>query len=417
MALKDAFVNIASAQASKIAGGVVGGITSGLFGSNRPQVRGKATKGGPSPSKFSTKMLMYPTDVAEDPMQGHYIMFSARVNDGGSLKKSTGTSSRDAQVRSAVKKRNDINDVENDESTLGTLSLTPQDRAVLTANDRRNHGVGKSLSSKRLGNSRVASTISLYMPPQVTVAYANKFGEQEIGYLAAAGQTLIGEVEKIAASNFDFSVDGATAIAKKFGTAVVNTANVAGNTAFAGARELGIKAIDGIAPGARALIALETGRVKTPHMELMFEGVARRTFTYAFIFIPKSRQESENVKDIIDTFKKHMTPDFSGGKDSSLSKLLGTSSKGVTATQQFRSMDIPDTFQINYMYRTQENEYINKISDCYLQQMDVSYGGDKFSAHDSEAGGTPGAPPSRISVNLTFQELDIVDRGMVEEGF
>ena len=395
MALKDAFVNIASAQAGKIASGFVGGIVGGIFGSNRPKVRGK-TGTGPTQSKFSTKMLMYPSDVAEDEMQGHYIMFSARTNDPGKL------------TKPAVGIDDDV--------PQGDISgLSGETKAKLLSAARK---PGKSLTAKKMASSRVASTISLYMPPMVQVAYANKYGEQEIGYLAAAGGALIGDVSKFINQNslaqLTGSMDGAATVMKNFGVAALNSVKKSGSSALAGARETAIKGIDSIAPGARALISLSAGRVKTPHMELMFEGVARRTFTYAFVFIPKSRQESETIKEIIDTFKKHMTPNFSGKEDST--EMFGINQK-VTSTQQFRSMDIPDTFQINYMYRTVENQYINKISECYLQQMDVQFGGDKFSAHDASSAGTPGAPPSRVTCNLTFQEINIIDRDMIEAGY
>ena len=37
-------------------------------------------------------------------------------------------------------------------------------------------------------------------------------------------------------------------------------------------------------------------------------------------------------------------------------------------------MKIPDTFQFKYMYQGKQNSYLNKVSECYLQGMDVSYG-------------------------------------------
>ena len=45
--------------------------------------------------------------------------------------------------------------------------------------------------------------------------------------------------------------------------------------------------LDTIAKGARTLSQLSTGSVITPRMELMFEGITRRSFSYSFVFIPK----------------------------------------------------------------------------------------------------------------------------------
>ena len=51
--------------------------------------------------------------------------------------------------------------------------------------------------------------------------------------------------------------------------------------------------LDTVAPGATALLALEKGAVRTPKMELMFEGIGRREFSYEFTFIPKDEAEAE----------------------------------------------------------------------------------------------------------------------------
>ena len=65
----------------------------------------------------------------------------------------------------------------------------------------------------------------------------------------------------------------------------------------------GIKALDVAAPGAETMIALHRGAVITPRMEMMLEGVGRRSFSFTFSFIPKSVQEAAVVKDIIYSFK------------------------------------------------------------------------------------------------------------------
>ena len=43
-----------------------------------------------------------------------------------------------------------------------------------------------------------------------------------------------------------------------------------------------------------------------------------------------------------------------------------------------RELNIPDVFDIKYMYRDRENSYLNKISTCSLTGMDVQYGGDRY---------------------------------------
>jgi hypothetical protein len=129
-------------------------------------------------------------------------------------------------------------------------------------------------------------------------------------------------------------------------------------------------------------------------MELMFEGLGRRTFNYTFTFIPKNEKESITVKEIIKTFKLHMHPEM-----------------GINA----REFSIPDVFDIRYMYINKENEFLHKISTCYCTSMNVTYGADKYTTYDPAPDGSP--PPQQTVVALTFQELELIDRDKVEMGF
>jgi hypothetical protein len=152
-------------------------------------------------------------------------------------------------------------------------------------------------------------------------------------------------------------------------------------------------ALDAVAPGAKALIALERGRVITPRMELMFRSMGRRAFSYEFNFIPKSEAESETVEKIVKEFKMQMAADFGPGRI-----------HGV------RQMSIPSTFDIEYMYKTAQNTHLNKIGTCVLNSVDVSYGGDKFVAY---AGGAP----QSTKISLKFTEMEIITRSRVMEGY
>ena len=148
--------------------------------------------------------------------------------------------------------------------------------------------------------------------------------------------------------------------------------------------------LDTVAPGTKALIALEKGAVITPRMELMFEGVGRRSFSYDFVFIPKDETEAETVKKIVQRFKVHMASDFTD--------------------LSFREMKIPDMFNIKYMYKNAENTNLNKISTCVLESMDVNYGADRFVAYE-------GGVPQTTKISLKFKEMEIITKKQIEQGF
>ena len=126
---------------------------------------------------------------------------------------------------------------------------------------------------------RLDTAISLYMPPSVQVSYESKYGDQEIGMLAETGYNAI--------KGF---MTGNSAKAQVM-SALEDTGQIVKNMALA--------AIETAAPGAKALFAIDRGKVITPKMELMFEGIGRRNFTFSFMFIPKSEEEAQVIKDII----------------------------------------------------------------------------------------------------------------------
>ena len=104
------------------------------------------------------------------------------------------------------------------------------------------------------------------MPAQIQTSYDMKYGESEVGILSEGIKNIIDDI-KAGASVSDAVKGGATDAGQAL-------------------KQLGVKTFDTVATGAKTLIALETGKIITPRMELMFEGIGRRTFSFSFVFIP-----------------------------------------------------------------------------------------------------------------------------------
>ena len=79
-----------------------------------------------------------------------------------------------------------------------------------------------------------------------------------------------------------------------------------------------------------------------------------------FKMIPKNQDEADMIRKIIFAFKANMLPEFAGGNRAG------------------RRLIVPNTFDIQYMYVGKTNEYLHNISTCVLQDMSVSYGGDRY---------------------------------------
>jgi len=148
--------------------------------------------------------------------------------------------------------------------------------------------------------------------------------------------------------------------------------------------------------GAREAIEMQMGQIVVDRMEMAFKGIDKRKFSYTFKMIPRSEKEAQEVRNIINTFKVHMLPEMIDGND------------------RGRLMSYPSTFDIQYMYQERENNYLNKVSTCYLESMDVDYGGDRFYSHTPDEFG---APPVETTITLQFGEIDLITREKAIDGF
>jgi hypothetical protein len=150
--------------------------------------------------------------------------------------------------------------------------------------------------------------------------------------------------------------------------------------------------------GLREAVEMDKGVIFADRLELAFKGIDKRSFQYVFKMIPRSKDEADEIKKITNAFKLNMLPEFFNS---------GSERSG-------RNMTIPNTFDIQYMYQNAENNYLHKISTCYLQSMDVSYGGSRYKTFD---GNEDGAPPVETSITLNFSEIELITRERAAEGF
>ena len=334
----------------------------------------------------SSSVLAYPINVDNDEQQGHYILFHINSRSNGKLlvgdkRKDMSESVKKIEKEIGIKdatsaQYSDFGSVRSQQiASLGIAG--PKIAKVEGANNAQN----RSILLSKLPTTRLEKSIALYMPPNVQVSYEIKYADKEIGSLALAGSAAIEA----------FKNEGGDTKTKL--RAAADAAGVAGQE---GLTNFFNKALDGIASGAEALSQIEKGSVITPRMEMMFEGVGRRSFSYTFSFIPKSKQEAGVVEDIIKHFKFYAMPAYSN-------------------PETRREMDIPGTFDIEYMYRGSRNNFINRISTCFLTKVDVQYGGDRYTAYEEIPG--KGPPPQKSSLTLNFTELETLSQSHIGDGY
>ncbi len=326
-------------------------------------------------SPTSNTILSYPLAVDTDPQQGHYILFHINTRVNGKLSTPKGGK------RDLTKIQKDLmNELDLQEAEFGTGAIADLKVKKTEKDTARN----TSIVLSKLPTKRLERSIALYMPPNVQVSYDLKYGETDIGFLAS------GLDQAIAA--FNNQKGDTLAKLKAFSKAGRGDLKE-------GIGQFALGAADTFASGAKALQQLSTGTVITPRMEMMFEGVGRRNFTYTFMFTPKSEQESRIVEEIIHQFKFYAMPAFSD-------------------PQTRREMDIPGTFDIEYMYRGSRNNFLNRVHTCFLKSVAVQYGADRYTAYKETSGNRgSGLPPQRSSLTLNFSELEVLNQEHITDGY
>ena len=329
------------------------------------------------------QVLQYPLDLGTDG-NSHFIAFFVKQVDPSKVKIAQSNADKEAQ-----KQKEALNNMQSGgggaqivEPGVDLHAESRQSQALRNQADSSRLGTGKkylSIQEKTRPTSELVKTIALYFPPSVQQTYNLTYNEQEISRHAAFAASVIqafvgkGSLQDAFKSAVDPAMEGIKS--------VIN--------------QMGIGALDAVAPGAQALIALNRGKVLAPKMEVMFENIGKRSFSYSFTFTPSSQAEAEEVQRIIHAFRFHAAADY--------------------ADDFGFELTIPDQFEIEYYTQNNTpNGYLHKIGTCVLESVDVTYGGEKMTWHET---GPNGAPPTKTTMALSFKELMTVTKQAIEDGF
>ena len=233
-----------------------------------------------------------------------------------------------------------------------------------------------SLARRFSGNSvRIDTTIDLYMPAKIDTTYSSRWNMTELGVTGTAADAAKGLA---GIENWD---EGAAV----WETVKQSVPEIAANT-VAGT----IQALSPI--NAKDLKAVVTNTVSNPYMEVLFEGVDNRTFSFSFKMIPRNEQEQRTIENIVKQFKFHRAPEV---------KYSGNNQYWV----------FPSTFDITFIHKNRENPHLFKISTCALTSFSVDHSPEgQYSAH---ADGSPFA----TTITLEFTEMESLTKDRIKEGY
>ena len=402
----------------KVVGGV-GDIVRGIPGFGNSSILGQLIRNNLNPEHRS-----FPLDVEQQPglgNQGHYIIFFINEQENAQLKfgnqqpefagfksvlEEQGNRDLPNYVREIVGKRG-VNSyerkrdrykgkeqllLENIGKSEAFNDLTLQEKLEIgiggtydlnTKSDRfgkRRADDYRGMNVKRKATRRLKTAISMYMPTGIEVQYGAGYKDQDIGTLS--------ENALQAYSQFSAGQYGAA------GQSIVNM-DEGVKQLLAAMLTTTIGVLPGMG-GIKQLYEMREGKVFSNRMEVAFTGLEKRKFNYTFKMTPRSEEEAEEIRAIIFAFKANMLPELDGDYE-----------KG-------RRMIVPNTFDIKYMYQGDENQYLNKISTCVLENLTVKYGGEQFQAFK---GNNEGAPMVETEISLQFKEMETITRERIYEGF
>jgi len=348
--------------------------------------------------KFSS--ISYPRDVTQDMQNGHYMLFYINVQNKTKYNFTSAETGKrisqrvikNVQIEGTPMMREAVFDeVYGDTDTKDQFRRVRKGgKGTIDTSDgvdlRKGRKAKTGFSSVLPTTTRITDSIAIYLPPDVkdsTTANYNNAAEMGVVGLAAAGAV---NFTRAMARN-DFAAASNELMGSAKGIALEAAKRM--GSEFAGA-------LAGVDPEAITGFANKAfGQATNPYMEVIFEKVGMRTFSYNFTFSPRNAAETEDVQRIIKIFRFHMLPEMQGANE--------------------RFLTLPSTFDIHYMYqldanRATENNFYSKIATCVLTGVDVDYTPNGVKSFASGA-------PTQIKMGLNFMETEMLTKQHVNEGY
>ena len=224
------------------------------------------------------------------------------------------------------------------------------------------------------------------MPPVITNTTTAAYKDSELGGLLGEGAGAMQDF--LNTSKSDGIMSGLMG-------AIPNVANIVKEVVLkAGAATASAAGLGDIKGGYDKL----ANRAENNYLEAMFTGIGFRSFSWMWRFTPKNPKEAEEVDKIIRTIRFYMLPELP------MDDRFG------------RYFVVPAEFDIFYMFRGEENSFLNKLTSCVLKNCTVNYTPTQYQTFRPMQG-RKGAPPIEIEMKLDFQETKLITKSDVLEGY
>lgn len=249
------------------------------------------------------------------------------------------------------------------EEFLGTGNGSDPNNPTLTS---RAKSLVKSFSLRR-NIDRVAYALALFMPDGINTNYDNEY--DALSMTATFGAVgLMTQALYARGKGTDMNPFIAEAASRLAGSLLGNE------------------------DAARAGLFASTGKVLNPQLEMLYTSPVLRKFVFDFRLIPRDANESAQIQSIVKLLKYHAAPTIPDGVGG-------------------RYLIPPAQFEIDFFDGNgQENVFLFKTKKCVLSSINLDYTPNGFATHADGA-------PVETRMQLTFQEVSIIDRTAVLQGY
>lgn len=371
-------------------------IPTSVSGISLPGKLGKIAR-GPLAALYQGKgveTVNYPHDLAKDPTQSHYVSFSIKqiIPSGYS----SGKSNQETIKSNSVNKLGDWlggTKFGGEIASAGTAAVDALGNVVSKETLDNIKAVGnfaKETLTKGLAitpqTAELQDIISLYMPDGLIAEYSAEYDSLSLTKDLGSTITSLRAIDQMAAK-VDMS---------SFSAGFKSVGNLASTdpAAILVANELASKFGFGNEP-LRDVMLKAQGYAINPQIQMMYRGIGFRSFQLEFTLSPRSKQEADDIDRIISTFKWHYAPSLQAGKN--------TSSDSMFLIQ-------PSIFNIKFKLGENENKYLPKYGDCVLKNISVNYAPNGWAAYEDGF-------PVQTHLSLQFEEMVILDKAKLQEGF
>lgn len=215
----------------------------------------------------------------------------------------------------------------------------------------------------------------LYMPVSFQVNDGFDYATASLGLLGMGSMAAANRGEAMASSVLQGLKEGVASVADLFGSGALS-------------RVAAVRASQNLGDTARSTVSITARASMNPNLRTQFNGVSVREFNFSFKFIPRSREESEMIKDIVKFFRFHAYP---------------------YELEENIAFEYPNMFRIKLLSKGEDDRFKNvgtPIKLCYLKTVSTVYNPTSPVLH-------PDGSPTEVDLNLTFTEYKALSRNDV----